>query len=436
MGGDSFDDLVQRSVVEFGLDAERAAELETLVAAADDVPDDVAPLVRTLAEPELALAAWTRWSDLELLGGPLDDLIERLSRDDDGAGGVTWLRARHEAWFARTEHAVALLESARAGGHPLVLIELAAIEADRSDPMAARRLLQEAGVSVDVDLDDVYDPLAADVDFGGEVAEEIAPFAAVRPRPMAGRNEPCPCGSGRKYKQCHLGRERHPLEDRAGWLFVKMLRFMQVNAPNLPEAIAEDIVEAVVDPNLRSMVEESYLTVDLALFEGGVADWFLDAKRSLLPPDEVEMLEQWIASSRRVLEVIRSGGRTMDVIDVATRERMTVIDTVPEQPLDVGWTIIGRLVPVGDGFRAYGGFLPVYEEMFETMQEAFATRRLGTVVLAIGQIFETAATNDELQGLFDEGLDVTDLTALMETLADEASGGDGGDGRDGDGAAD
>ncbi|HIJ21192.1 MAG TPA: hypothetical protein HPP58_09105, partial [Deltaproteobacteria bacterium] len=22
-----------------------------------------------------------------------------------------------------------------------------------------------------------------------------------------GRNEPCPCGSGRKFKQCHLGKE-------------------------------------------------------------------------------------------------------------------------------------------------------------------------------------------------------------------------------------
>jgi preprotein translocase subunit SecA len=24
---------------------------------------------------------------------------------------------------------------------------------------------------------------------------------------MPGRNDPCPCGSGRKFKQCHLGRE-------------------------------------------------------------------------------------------------------------------------------------------------------------------------------------------------------------------------------------
>jgi preprotein translocase subunit SecA len=44
---------------------------------------------------------------------------------------------------------------------------------------------------------------------GGNVMEmeprPSAPAAApfVRPVPKVGRNEPCPCGSGRKYKHCH-----------------------------------------------------------------------------------------------------------------------------------------------------------------------------------------------------------------------------------------
>ena len=41
------------------------------------------------------------------------------------------------------------------------------------------------------------------------------------PRPDIGRNEPCWCGSGRKYKKCHLGREQLPLADRVGWLYTK-----------------------------------------------------------------------------------------------------------------------------------------------------------------------------------------------------------------------
>jgi SEC-C motif-containing protein len=32
---------------------------------------------------------------------------------------------------------------------------------------------------------------------------EIAPVTVVRATPKVGRNEPCPCGSGKKYKFCH-----------------------------------------------------------------------------------------------------------------------------------------------------------------------------------------------------------------------------------------
>jgi preprotein translocase subunit SecA len=33
------------------------------------------------------------------------------------------------------------------------------------------------------------------------IPESATPF--VRTMPKVGRNEPCPCGSGRKYKHCH-----------------------------------------------------------------------------------------------------------------------------------------------------------------------------------------------------------------------------------------
>jgi SEC-C motif-containing protein len=32
---------------------------------------------------------------------------------------------------------------------------------------------------------------------------EIVPKTIVRANPKVGRNEPCPCGSGKKYKHCH-----------------------------------------------------------------------------------------------------------------------------------------------------------------------------------------------------------------------------------------
>ncbi|MGB0685034.1 MAG: SEC-C metal-binding domain-containing protein, partial [Planctomycetota bacterium] len=35
------------------------------------------------------------------------------------------------------------------------------------------------------------------------VPETPVPGTFTREQPKVGRNEPCPCGSGKKYKQCH-----------------------------------------------------------------------------------------------------------------------------------------------------------------------------------------------------------------------------------------
>lgn len=423
-------DQLHRATIEFGLDDDQAQRFESLVAtvAASDGPagspapatPDRDAVVDALDDAAVAEAAWTRWSDDDLLGAPVESMLAALGESRDSPG-IAWLTARNHAWHGRTGDATATLDAAaRSTDHPLILCELAAVEADHSNPVGARELLRQAGVDVDIDLDTEFGPVTAEAGFGAELAEEIAPFAAIRPKAMAGRNDRCPCGSGKKYKQCHLGNELHALDHRASWLYVKLMRFIGVNNPNLPAAIAEDIVDGVLSDELRSMVHESYLPVDLALFEGGVAQWFLDAKRSLLPTDEAEMTQTWIDARRSVYEVERSLIGTMDVVDLATRERMTVVDTVPDEPLDTGWKLIGRLVPVADSFRAYGGFLPINDDMVDGMLEGFATRQLETVAITIGQIFETAASQDEIQDLFADSLDTGELQALIDELGDEA----------------
>jgi hypothetical protein len=39
--------------------------------------------------------------------------------------------------------------------------------------------------------------------FEGEAEAEVEAPAEIAPAPKAGRNDPCPCGSGKKYKKCH-----------------------------------------------------------------------------------------------------------------------------------------------------------------------------------------------------------------------------------------
>ena len=414
-------DRLHRATIEFGLDDAQAESFESLTAMVDDdTPVEAGAAVVALAAPDVAEAAWTRWSDDEALGGPADDLGDALGdAAADAAGGVAGLAARQHLHRGRLDDAIATLEGARSSGHRLVLCELAALAADRSDPLGAQQLLRDAGVNVDIDLDAPYDPRTADHGFGAELAEEIAPFAAVRPKPMAGRNDRCPCGSGKKYKACHLGDELHPLADRAGWLYVKLMRFMGIHEPNLAGALAADLVEHVAADDVRDMVHNSYLPVDLAVFEGGVAQRFVDTKGSLLPPDEAAMLDAWVAQPRRVYEVIRSRPGAMELADLTTRERATVVDTVPDEPLDAGWLVTTRLAAVGDSHRAYGGFLPVNADMVAALSEAFDTGSLETTVLAISQIFDTAAGHDEMAELFSSSLDTTELREMLEDLADD-----------------
>ena len=428
---------LHRIEIEHGLDREQANRFVLLTGATTarddegrlvlgDTPEEIAgalTLVAALLEDaQVAEAAWEQWTDDQQTGGPLQDIVDELERFD-GFGdqllpGVSWLRARQLMMFDRTDEAVAVLDGVADSDHAGVLADLAAFEADRSDPTSAKRLLDRAGVRTDIDLDEAVDPLDTEHGFGPELAEEIAPFVAIRPRAMAGRNDPCPCGSGRKYKQCHLGNELHQIEHRSSWLYVKMMRYLGLVAPGLAQAITEDILDAVDDPALRRMVAQSYMPTDLALHEGGIAARFIDAKRSLLPADELEMARTWDATARSVYEVKRSTVDTLDVIDLATRERITVRETVPEEPLEPGWRMIGRLLPVADASRAFGGFMPVNDDMVDPMLEAFATRRVELVAITIGSIFETAAAQDDMQAMFDENLDTTELDASIAQLGD------------------
>jgi preprotein translocase subunit SecA len=60
--------------------------------------------------------------------------------------------------------------------------------------------LKAMGLDRDADADDLLDAAEPeDDDYPGEV---IAPIRNVAPR--VGRNDPCPCGSGKKYKNCHM----------------------------------------------------------------------------------------------------------------------------------------------------------------------------------------------------------------------------------------
>ena len=78
---------------------------------------------------------------------------------------------------------------------PLPLFDLARFASDRGDAERGLALLRRAGAAPDHPLVELMEKHRAE------------------PRRDLGRNELCWCGSSRKYKKCHLGREQLSLSD-------------------------------------------------------------------------------------------------------------------------------------------------------------------------------------------------------------------------------
>src|SRR5829696_4343166 len=188
--------------------------------------------------------------------------------------------------------------------HGPALIDLAGFRADRGDAPGALRLLVQAGVEPERDDVDGYDD--DDRNDGELLWDEVEGFAMHRPRPMARRNDPCPCGSGRKYKVCHLGREMHSLDDRAGWLYLKASRFLRDRRPLATEELAGLVVDEIGQPgSLDELADGPFLR------------------------------------------------------DIARGDRIRVVNTHPSNSIRAGMLLVGRPLPVGQTYRAFSGFMAV-----------------------------------------------------------------------------
>jgi hypothetical protein len=272
--------------------------------------------------------------------------------------GVHWLAGRALDLAGDGLAAEAELRAAVAldPDHPLAGTALAAFAADRGDAALAVRLLRRAGVTGDGDADD-------DIEFdaGAELLEEVAGFTRARPSRAAGRNDPCPCGSGRKYKVCHLGRERAPLADRASWLYAKARRYLR---DNRFRPLVLEVAQTIEEASGRSAgfllhLVDSELTADLVLCEAGVFEDFVRERHELLPDDEALLAASWQLVERSLFEVEGLRHDELDLRDLRTGDRITVSNVTPSDRTTIGTRLLGRPLPVEGAWRALSGFIPV-----------------------------------------------------------------------------
>src|SRR5258706_8040241 len=151
--------------------------------------------------------------------------------------------------------------------------------ATRGDALHAEACFRRAGVSA-------YDPWRT------ALANLLAPAAS-----PVGRNRPCPCGSGRKHKVCCLRAQVHPRPARARLVYTRLGRWVQGSSNRW----RMDRFYRLVD---RDGPQSDLLPLDLAIFESGGVEEYLERRGSLLPADERELIERWREAKIRPYEVV------------------------------------------------------------------------------------------------------------------------------------
>jgi len=305
------------------------------------------PTVRSaldrLAVPEVAEAAAVEVlglrvvdaAALELTAELLEPMVSRQARP-----AVRWLRAKAQERAGRVLDAEVSLEAAYSlDPHWVpVLQDLARFASDRGDVERGLSLLHRAGVDADDRLQGLL--------------EDNRPLD----RSDLGRNDPCWCGSGRRYKACHRGRERLDLPARANWLYNKAWMHL-VDGPG--RNLLLDVAQTWAgDRDQRRLVEAfgEDTVIDLTLFEGGVFADFLATRGVLLPDDERLLAEQWLLVQRSVHEVesVRRD-RGFTARDIRTGDRYEVSERLATRLMKVGDLLLMRLVPDGRDTVIFGG---------------------------------------------------------------------------------
>ncbi|GAB3002739.1 SEC-C metal-binding domain-containing protein [Mycobacterium bourgelatii] len=323
--------------------------------------------------------------------------------------GVRWLRAVALERVGAVDACERELLAAESmdPNWPLALFDLARFASDRGDAERGLALLRRAGAGPDHPL------------------MRVLERHRTEPRRDIGRNALCWCGSGRKYKKCHLGREQQPLAERVGWLYVKAGE--HAVASGWTEAVAEvacercryaDDFSAALDAAL-----EDPLVTDAVLFEGGAFEEFVELRGHLLPDDERQLAEQWLAVHRSVFEVEDvHRGHGITVRDVRTGDVHEVSERTASRQLKPGQLICARVVPTGDTMQIFGGIEPVALHERDSLIELLDTEPDPvTLVAQLSRRFappELVNTEGDLLAMCEATVQVSDPAGIEAALDD------------------
>ena len=185
-----------------------------------------------------------------------------------------------------------------------------------------------------------------------------------------GRNDPCPCGSGKKYKHCcaTVAQARDPLEVAAelhamdARLAAQLLSFGQSEYPtDFAKARKRIPFPDPVDAAHRSIFGH-FLAYLSEVEAGSLLELFLARRKARLGPVELDWLEATRAAPLSVWEVLEvQPGRSMHLRDLFDGQEREVMERSATQTLQRRHAVCACVVQAGDVAVMAGGHPQPFE---------------------------------------------------------------------------
>lgn len=206
---------------------------------------------------------------------------------------------------------------------------------------------------------------------------------------MVGRNDPCPCGSGKKYKKCHGREQRVSVNDLVNEELFKVRQLFFSENPNQDNIMEFRELQQEWQPRLMQTMAENdaqAFVIENFLFMKKPELWQEHLNKQIelsQRPSTQEVLQNWNDVKIFVGQYVKGDENSAQFKDAFTGDMYTMADQPPTDMVD-GQGLLAILLPdsrVGkegalflNGYLTIvGEFTPFFEGLKAEMKKANAT---------------------------------------------------------------
>lgn len=242
---------------------------------------------------------------------------------------------------------------------------------------------------------------------------------------MVGRNDPCPCGSGKKYKKCCEGKQQtsvltvfnEEIENVLQTFYSsyperkdirEFMELVKVWAPKLETKLHRELVEAVA-------LDEYFFHQRPDIWTG----FLKRMEKKLIRPSTIELLKSWTKPIFFIGTVESVGDKDFTATSALDNQTYTIQRESPK-PIPVGMRVFAFLLP--DGSKQENHVLAVSTLIFFHKEHAISFEDFTASYKASGLSLEEFTQQNHLllwEGLVENGYEGEEFTPFEQDVLEQ-----------------